>query len=249
MSTIQDSAATAIATQPAQPKNFFSLPGELRNHVYDILHQHTGRTRLYSLSFRYPVLLTHARLISRQFTAEFDKRIPTSSRLVISQTSKNQIWYPSAQPLCLPGSVKHMTFPEVEVNFDVCDDYLEPIDSLLYFDEYSLWLSKLYNRGLQIPQLVSPARGGQLHLRLSFNYVSNMERIQDEISAINWYSNFCTKISLVHDGDELSRAQTVATRIKGSEWETDKMFIEQGNVEWAMGMQQADSVAAFEESV
>jgi hypothetical protein len=246
MSATQDSAATAVAIPPAQPKNFFSLPGELRNNIYDILHQHTGRTRLYSLSFRYPVLLTHLRLVSRRFTAEFDRRTPTSSRLVISQTSKNQIWYPSAQPLCLPGAAKHLTFIEVEVNIDVCDTYQEPIDGLLYFDSYSQWLEKLYNRGPQIPQLLSPAHGGQLHLRLSFNYASNLERLQNEISLINWYGDFCTKISLIYDGDKLTRGKTVATRIKGSGWETDKTCIEQGNAEWYLGMLQADLVAGSE---
>jgi hypothetical protein len=246
MSATQDPAATAVTMQPTQPKNFFSLPGELRNHIYDILHQHTESTRLYSLTFRYPVLLTHLRLVSRQFTAEFDRRGPTSSRLVISQTSRNQIWFPSAQPLCLPRAVKHRIFLEVEVNFDVCDTYHEPIDRLLYFDEYSQWLSKLYNRDLQIPQLLSPARSGQLHLRLSFNYASNLERLQNEISAIDWYGDFCAKISLIYDGDKLSRAQTVATRSKGLDWETDKTFIEQGNAQWAAGRLQADLVAVSE---
>jgi hypothetical protein len=64
MFATEDFAATAVVTQPTQPKTFFSLPGELRNHIYDILHQHTESTRLYSLRFRYPALLGHARLIS-----------------------------------------------------------------------------------------------------------------------------------------------------------------------------------------
>jgi hypothetical protein len=243
MSSIQDSAATAIATQPAQPKTFFSLPGELRNNIYDILHQHTESTRLYSLRFRYPALLAHARLISRQFKAEFDKRVPTDHRLVISQTSKNQHWYPSAQPLCLPAAVKHLTFLEVEVNFDVCDTFFEPIETLLYFDSYSKWLEKLYNR---IPQLLSPARGGQLHLRLSFNYASNLERIQNEISLNNWYNNFCTTITLIYDGDELTPGKTVATKSPGSAWETDKTFLELGNEEWIVGMMQEDLIAGSE---
>lgn len=246
MSATQDSAATAVANQPTQPKNFFSLPGELRDNIYDILHQHTERTRLYSLWFRYPVLLAHLRLVSRQFKAEFDKRVPTDHRLVISQTSKNDIWYPMAQPLCLPGTVKHLTFVEVEVNFDVCDTFSEPIDELLYFDRYSRWLSRLYDRGPLIPQLLSPARGGQLHLRLSFNYASNLERIQNEISLIHWYDDFFTKISLIFDGDELSRGKTVATRSPGSAWETDKTFLEQGNEEWIIGMMQADLIAGSE---
>ena len=210
-------AATTIATNPAQPKNFFSLPGELRNQIYDILHQHTERRRLYSLTFRYPVLLTHVRLISRKFTAEFNKRSPTSSRLIISQANRDSKWYP-----------------------DVCDDLLQPIDELLHFDEYSRWLSKLYNRNPPIPQLMSPSSGGQLHLRLHFNHVSNLERLQTEISLIKWYGDFWTKISLIYDGDEVSGAQEVATRTKGSQWETDETFIEKGNEEWAIGTQQAD---------
>jgi hypothetical protein len=88
-------------------------------------------------------------------------------------------------------------------------------------------------------------RGGQLHLRLFFNYVSNLKRLQDEISLIHWYG-FCTKISLVYDGDKLLREQTVATRSGGSGWETDETFIEQGRAEWAIGRQQADLVAVSE---
>ena len=86
----------------------------------------------------------------------------------------------------------------------------------------------------------------QLHLRLFFNYVSNLERLQNEIPAIQGYSRFYTKISLIYDGDKLLRAQTVATKSKGSDWETDETFIEQGYAEWAIGRQQADRVAVSE---
>ena len=91
-----------------------------------------------------------------------------------------------------------------------------------------------------------PACGGQVHLRLFFNYLSNLERLQNEISFIDWYRDFCAKISLVYDGDKLLRAQTVATRSKGSGWETDERFIKQGHAEWAIGRLQADRVAVSE---
>jgi hypothetical protein len=246
MSAIQDSIEIAVTAQAAQPTHFFSLSGELRNQIYDILHQHEESTRFHSLTFRYTVKLSHLRLISRQFTAEFDRRTPTSSRLIISQTSRNQIWYPQVQPVCLPKALDRRIFRELELNIDVCDTYHEPIERLLYFDRYTDWLSDLYHRDLPMNQIISPTRrGGQLHLRLFFNYVSNLKRLQDEISVIHWYS-FCTKISLVYDGDKLLREQTVATRSGGSGWETDETFIEQGRAEWAIGRQQADLVAVSE---
>ena len=246
MSATQDSVTTAPTIQAAQPKHFSSLPGELRNQIYDILHQHEESTRFHSLTFRYPAPLSHLRLINRQFTAEFDKRTPTVSRLVITQTSRNQIWYPSAQPVCLPDVLARRIFEKLEVNFDVCDTYHEPIDRLMWFDTYLNWLSNLYNRDTQNTQSISPVCYGQLHLRLFFNYLSNLERIQTGISSLHRYDTFCTKISLVHDGDKLTRAQTAATRCRESGWETDASFIEQGYAEWAIGRPQADRVAVSE---
>jgi len=244
MSATHDSfaPAVAVANQAAVPNHFFSLPGELRDQIYDILHQHEESTRFHSLTFRYPAPLSHLRLINRQFTAEFGN----ASRLVITQTSRNQICYPSAQPLCLPEILSRRIFGELEVNFDVCDTYHEPISQLMWFKTYSDWLWNLcLLPDTKVPQLVSPTSGGKLHLRLFFNYISNLERLQNEISSRGWY-DFCTKISLVYDGDKLSRAQTVATRSRGSGWETDERFIKQGYAEWAIGRLQADQVAVSE---
>lgn len=245
MSATQDSVATAPVVQAAVPSHFFSLPGELRDQIYDILHQHEESTRFHSLTFRYPAPLSHLRLINRQFTAEFDKRTPEASRLVITQTSRNQIWYPSAQPLCLPNAVtrrigltwKRPVFRELEVNFDVCDTYRERTTLLLWFDKCSRWLSTLLRCDTQ---LVSPACGGQLHLRLFFNYVGNLDILQKRISSIDWYGNLCTKISLVYDGDKLLRAQSVATRINGLEWEMDGTILEEGYLSWTVGRLQAE---------
>lgn len=114
------------------------------------------------------------------------------------------------------------------------------------FDKYLNWLSNLYNRDTQNTQSISPVCYGQLHLRLFFNYLSNLERIQTGISSLHRYDTFCTKISLVHDGDKLTRAQTAATRCRESGWETDASFIEQGYAEWAIGRPQADRVAVSE---
>lgn len=248
---MQDSAATVAAVQAAQPNRFFSLPGELRNHIYDILHQHEKSTRFHSLTFRYPVPLSHLRLINRQFTSEFDKRTPAVNHLVIAPTSRNQVWFPLDQPPFFPQAVtrriglnwKLPIFKEFEVNIDVCDTYHEPVSPLLWFDKCSHWLANLFHRNTH---LVTPARGGYLHLRLFFNYLSNLERLQNEISCMDWYRDFCTKISLVYDGDEHPRAQAVATRSKGAGWETDDMVIEKGYAEWAIGRQQADRVAVSE---
>jgi len=250
MSAIQDSVETAVTAQAAQPTQFFLLPGELRDQIYDILHQHEESTRFHSLTFRYPKPLSHLRLVNRQFKAEYDKRTPAVSRLTISQTSRNQLWYQESQPFGLPRTVTRRiaisckdVFREIEVNFDVCDTYHEPTSRLRYFGRYLHWLSICLRCN---KELVTPARGGQLHLRLFFNYVSNLERIQNEDSVFDWSREFYTKISLVYDGDKLARGQTVATRSKGSDWETDETFIEQGRVEWAIGRLQADQVAVSE---
>ena len=252
MPATRDFLAPTVANQVVMPKHFFSLPGELRDQIYDILHQHEQSTRFHSLTFRYPAPLSHLRLINRQFTAEFDKRTPAVNRLVITQTSRNQIWYPSAQPLCLPRAVtrrvgldgKRQVFRELEVNSDVCDTYCEPTTRLLWFDKYSRWLSDLLRHGTQ---LVLPACGGQVHLRLFFNYVGNLETLQQEISSIDWYGDFYTKISLVYGGDKLPRAQTVAEKTKGLCWKTNGTVLEQSYFEWASGRLQAemDDRAAF----
>lgn len=88
--------------------------------------------------------------------------------------------------------------------------------------------------------MVSPACGGQLHLRLFFNYVGNLDILQKRISSIDWYDNLCTKVSLVYDGDKVLRAQSVATRINGSEWEMDGMVLEEGYLGWTVGRLQAE---------
>ena len=96
---------------------------------------------------------------------------------------------------------------------------------------------------------MSPARGGQLHLRLFFNYLGNFERLKENISLIDWYGDSCSKISLVYDGDRLLRGQTVVTRSKGSDWETGEAIAEQGYIGWAIGRLQAeraDRVASSE---
>lgn len=113
----------------------------------------------------------------------------------------------------------------------------------MWFNTCSDWLWDLcVLRGTQDTQLVSPTCGSRLHLRLFFNYISNLERLQNEISTKGLYI-FCTKISLIYDGDKLARAQTVATRSRGSGWETDERFIKQGYAERAIGRLQADQVA------
>lgn len=38
----------------------------------------------------------------------------------------------------------------------------------------------------------------------------------------------------------------MATRSRGSDWETDEMAAKQGHAEWAVGRQQADRVAVSE---
>jgi hypothetical protein len=70
---------TLFCTMPT----FFSLPPELRNMIYDILHQHEQELDSERLTFVMP--LTHVRNVSRLFRDEYDKRSPRNSRLAISQ--------------------------------------------------------------------------------------------------------------------------------------------------------------------
>ena len=184
MSTTQDSLATTAAVPLSQPNNFFSLPRELRDEIYDILHRHEEATHSGNLTFRYPAPLSHLHLVSHEFTAEFDKRTPAVSRLIISPTSRNSLWFPATQRLCLPDaatrrvgrSSKWPMFHELEVNFDVCDTYQEPTAQLLWFDKYSGWLLNLFGKDVH---LAFPPHLCKLHLRLFFNYVSNMDRIRE----------------------------------------------------------------------
>lgn len=132
---------------------------------------------------------------------------------------------------------KRQVFRELEVNFDICDTYCEPSTRLLWFDKYSCWLMDLLRHDTR---LVLPACGGQLHLRLCFNCVGNLERFRQGTFSSDWYGDFCTKISLLYGGDKLSRAQTVAAKTKGLCWETDGTILEQEYFEWASGRLQAE---------
>lgn len=134
-------------------------------------------------------------------------------------------------------------FTEVKFNFDVSDYYREYYTEMLYFhDDYSRWVGDLIDSD---SRLVKSACGGEVHLQLSFNLISNMELLKMIISSSDWYSEYCTKVSLVLHGVRnitstmkklglhvySKEPQALAVWTKGSGWKTEKIATEQFGIE------------------
>ncbi|KAM0709450.1 hypothetical protein Q7P35_003488 [Cladosporium inversicolor] len=182
MSAAESTTATVAANTTPKPKGFFSLPRELRDEIYDIIHRQEVESELGQLVFRFCCPLFHIRLINRRLTTEFDMRTPDINRaqLVVSHRL-DPMWYPSKQPHYLPEFPTCMTstrLTQLEFKFHVSDCYKEIYTEMWWFHRYSEWIGRLLG---QTPRL----------------YVSNLEPLMDLISNFGWYARYCTKISLV----------------------------------------------------
>lgn len=198
MSAPEGTGATIVANTTPKPKGFFSLPRELRDEIYDILH-HELDAEFAQLIFRFRHLEVKAQLIDRRFTEEFNMRASSAihSQLSVTHNPANQRWYSREQPHCLPELptvMQDMRFTHLEFKFDMNDSYREFYHLISDFHEYSEWIGKLL---VQEPHLVSHNRGGELHLQLSFRYVNNLQYLVHDISQYGWYDSGCAKISMV----------------------------------------------------
>lgn len=245
----------ANATEKAESTGFFSLPRELRDEIYDMLHkmlsEHQHEAKLEQLTFCFNFHLVHPRLICRRFKPEYDMRTPVTrhARLVVSPNSMEPHWYTDTQPCRLPGLPllgQRTLLAQLEFKYNVSDQYQDYYDELLSFDEYSRWIECLVNID---PRLVKSTDGGDLHLQLSFKYVSNLGRLVRLISSIDWYDEYFTRISLVLHGVQLftptmeklglniytKRPQTLAVWTEGSDWKTEPAAVKQSRVEFMAG--------------
>jgi hypothetical protein len=201
--------------------DFFSLPPELRNTVYNILHQHEQTVDSGRMTFVFP--LTHVRNISRRFRDEYDKCSPATSRLVISQG--NWCWgkFTTARDLgCLSSLAlsgpswssaekkkkkklaqrlptlvtlgRKTSYTDLEFNLDVYDEVRRSRDFLADFGHYSAWVETLLYREPHLPRV---SCGGEVHLRLFFSYLSTFDALRRQITRKNWFRVQCSKISLV----------------------------------------------------
>lgn len=93
--------------------------------------------------------------------------------------------------------MQNVPLTRVEFKFDASDEYQELYDMLLDFDEYTDWIGYLVEKE---QCLMSCSGGHELHLQLSFQYISNLEQIPDLVKHHKWYNDFFTRISLVLHG-------------------------------------------------
>lgn len=232
---------------------FFSLSPELRNMIYDILHQHEQADNGH-MTFVSP--LTHVHNISRLFRNEYENRSPAArNRLQIFQG--NWCWRKFTAPRGLnrssapaisgppPGSVqkklpkglpelvtmgRRFSYKEVEFNFDVYDEVRKSRDFLEDFDAYSTWIETLLYHEPHLPRV---STGDAVHLRLFFSYLSTFDALKRQITRKKWFHGQCSKVSLVlySGGDgipnegSLSRAHVLAVWTRGVGWHIEEETI------------------------
>jgi hypothetical protein len=147
--------------------------------------------------------------------------------------------------------MQDMYFTHHEFNFDMHDSYCEYYYLVLDFREYSEWIGELL---VHEPRLVSHSHGRELHLQLSFRYVSNLQYLVHDISQYGWYDSGCTKISMVLlDVQEPTptmeklglhiysdKPQTLAVWDKLSGWQVEQVVSKQAKTERVSGLDRFD---------
>jgi hypothetical protein len=255
MSATKGIGAIIVTNTTPKPKGFFSLPRELRDDIYDILH-HELDAEVAQLMFHFRYLEVKARLINRRFTEEFNMRASstTQSQLLVTHKPANQRWYPDEQPHRLPELpmfMQDMHFTHIEFNFDMHDSYCHYYYLMSDFHEYSEWIGNLL---VHEPHLVSHSRGGELHLQLSFRYVTNLKWLAQDISKFGCYGSGCTKISMVLLGVQKptptmkklglhiysDMPQILAVWDKLSGWKVEQVVSKQARIERVSGLDPFD---------
>ena len=233
---------------------FFSLPLEIRDMIFDILHQYEQKLDTGLMTYALP--LTHVRNISRKFREQYDRRTPAKTSLIISQgdwcwgkfmaprfqSSLGPLAYSvpswgSAEKKKLPQRLPKLvtlgrttSFTNLEFNFDVYDEIRTPTIFLADFGAYSNWVSALLYREPHLPRANCD---GEVHLRLFFSYLKTFNVLRRLIARKPWFITQCSKISLVlySGGDgipneaSLSRARILAVWTKGVGWQVEEETI------------------------
>jgi hypothetical protein len=259
-------SSSPTAAQKTEPGTFFSLPRELRDEIYDILHQHEQQEESGAMTFRFP--LSHVRSISRRFTTEYDQRTPTTRRLVVSQgcwcwsrliSAETRIYsYSVGHALGeLPWSVMSdlpkrrpefvtlangASFTDLELNFDFYDEIRESIEFWHDSNVYTTWIIQFTNADRRLPK---SNRGGNVHLRLFFRYLDTYYFLKRDVARLGQYNLYCNKISLVlyqgQDGTpseaSLSRARVLAVWTSDLDWQEDEKVIEECRAEMVRARQ------------
>lgn len=252
MSATESTGVAVAANTTPKPKGFFSLPRELRDEIYDILHQHKVEAELAQLVFKFRCPSVNVRLINRQFTEEFNMRTPPTdcSQLSVTQKRASPVWEAYKQPTRIPkvpATMQNTRFTQLEFEFDLADGYRVDDDKLSSFIHYVKWIDYLVQ---QDPRLVIPWRGGKIHLQLSCRYVSNLSLLFDKMSYNHWFEDICTKMSLVLHGSQVStptmkklglhiysdEAQVLAAWSRTSGWKVEKEVSQQADIEIKSGM-------------
>lgn len=257
MSATESTGVAVAANTTPKPKGFFSLPRELRDEIYDILHQHKVEAELAQLVFKFRCPSVNARLINRQFTEEFNMRTPPTdcSQLSVTHTRASPIWEAYKQPTRIPkvpATMHNTRFTQLEFEFDLADGYRVDDDKLSSFIHYVKWIDYLVQ---QDPRLVIPWRGGKIHLQLSCRYVSNLSLLLDKMSYNHWFEDICTNMSLVLHGSQVStptmkklglhiysdKAQVLAAWSRTSGWKVEKELSQQADIEIKSGLDPLES--------
>lgn len=248
MPATEGTGTTAAADPTQQTKGFFSLPRELRDAVYDLLHQHEVDAELGQLKLRFQHSLAHLRHISRRFTTECDLRMPAAgtTHLVVSQREGTKWFNAYDQPARLSTVAtlrQDAFFREIEFEIEVFDHYTAQLSGRMsWINSYAAWIQDFLHHD---PQLIAPDYGGKISVRLFFKYLKHLDLIVQEVSASDWYFDQCTTIDIVLNGVERlspvfkrldfhiysEEPRTVATWRWGSGWEIDQVAIKQGRTE------------------
>jgi hypothetical protein len=252
MPATEGTGTTAAADPTQQTKGFFSLPRELRDVIYDLLHQHEVDAELGQLTLRFQHSLAHLRHISRRFTTECDLRMPAAgtTHLVVSQREGTKYFNAYHHPARLSTVAtlrQDAFFREIEVEIEVFDHYAAHLSGRMsWINSYAAWIQGFLHDD---PQLIAPDYGGKISVRLFFKYLKHLDLIVQEVSASDWYFDQCTTIDIVLNGVERlspvfkrlgfhiysEEPRTVATWRWGTGWEIDMEAIKHGRAEARLG--------------
>lgn len=252
MSATEGTCAAVATTTTPTLKGFFSLPRELRDEIYDIVQQHEVEAELGQLLFRFRGPPINTQLINRRFTNEFNMRtLPTNcSQLSVTHKPGHSAWKPYRQPCCLPKLpvlMQNMPFTRLEFKFDVSDEYQGFGDIRLDYHRFEWWIEILIENEPRGPCLLGPSGGHEIHLQLSFQYISNLEQVPDFIShhIHEVYKNLFASISLVLQGipkqtptmERLGlyvyseKPQTLSVWSKATGWQVEEVVSKQAQIE------------------
>jgi hypothetical protein len=198
-----------------KPKGFFSLPRELRDEIYDILHRHELEVKLEPVALRFRHSPAHLRRISRRFATECALRIPATgpTHLTVSLTHRIREAYFDSDPqpnrLSTIATLRQdALFRELEFEVDVQDCYEPYYGEIPRIECCSFWIQEFIRNE---PQLLAPEDGGKINIRLCFNYLANLRLITRQVSYTDWFFDQCTTIDIVLNDKE--RLPSVVKRL------------------------------------